>query len=215
MTARHPSLDDVERQTLVALADLAAGQKGFRHGRVRGWVPGPMVKDVVGVFSGGWRLPRLRTAGLVCSEAIPDAGRARNPIRLWRITQAGEDEVARLRDRPPRRISPPRSDPEDRHHIYMTRLAWDLLSFLQSYDGMVAWLAIREDSDKARRARFHLDDVTVLVKRGFVARENRGTRTKPKTWVGVTPLGRQVQATDLRSGRSMVKLRLGGSQDDK
>ena len=212
MTAPHPVVNDVERKTLAALADLAAARKGFMHRRVRGWVPGPEVKDVTGVFSGGWRLPRLRQVGFVCSDPVPDAGRARNPVRLWRITQAGEDEVARLQDRPPRRIPKPRSNADDRDQIYMTRRDWNLLSLLQRLEGPVAWEAARAAGD-ARRGRFHLDDLTVLLKRGFVVRENRGTKTKPKTWVAVTSLGRQVQATDVKSGKWMVKLRVGGCEE--
>lgn len=210
MRPAGPALDAVERKTLASLADLAASRRGFKRRRVRGWVPGPVMRDLVGVINAGWRLPRLRSLGLVTSEPAQDAGRPRNPIVLWRITQLGEDEVARLMDRPARRIPKPREDPEDKHQIYVPRGAWDFLTVLQRHDGFVPWETARSESNQRYRSNFWYDDLTLLLNRGFAARENRGTRQKPETWVAATASGRQVRASDLKASKSLVQLHVPG-----
>lgn len=64
------------------------------------------------------RLQRLREAGWVLGEPVPDPGRPRQPIVIWRITQDGENELARVEGRQPAALSPPRPDPKDTGLIY-------------------------------------------------------------------------------------------------
>lgn len=209
MTAQAVVLQEVERQALTTLADLAASKRAFEHARARGWVPGPVVKEVVGRMNAGWRFPRLRKLGFITSERIADAGRPRNAIVLWRITQEGEDEIARLEGRPARHIAPPRPHPDDQHHIYITARSWSLLATLQGRDGFVPWRDVQYTRLARRRTRVWMEDLTLLLNRGFVARENRGSRTRPEIWVAATATGRQVRPSDLKSSKSLVKIRVG------
>jgi hypothetical protein len=213
MTRVKGELDAVEQATLTALADLATNGRGFRRARVRGWVPGPEVKTVVGTISAGWHLPRLRELGLVTSKAVPDEGRPRNPLVMWRITQAGENEVARRLDREPRRIARPREDPMDERQIYVGRRAWDLLSVLQQHAEWLPWEAVDGEATIAFRSRFWHDALTILLNRGFAIREKRVGTPKSIVWVVATDAGRRVEATDLKASRTTAQLRV-GAQDE-
>lgn len=208
MSEAPSPLDKVEVRTLSALADLAARRSGFKRCRVRGWVPGPQMKDVVGASGAGWRLPRLRNLGLVTSDATTDAARPKNPIVMWRVTQLGEDEVTRHLGRPARSIARARSDPEDEYQIYISQRAWNSLSVLQQSDGFVTWDAAQRAASAAHRFRFWHDDLTILLNRSFAARENRGTSKRSELWVTATELGRQVRATDLKASKVLVQLRI-------
>lgn len=208
MNDAQSMLDKVEIQTLTALADLAAKRSGFKRCRVRGWVPGRQVKEVVRISGAGWRLPHLRDLGLVASHATTDAARPRNPIVMWRITQPGEDELAKHFDRPARSISRPREDPTDQLQIYVSRRAWNFLSVLQKHEGFVTWDAAQHEASATHRSRFWRDDLTILLNRNFAARENRGTSKRPAVWVAATAIGRLVQATDLNASKVLVQLRV-------
>jgi hypothetical protein len=212
MNEAQSPLDKVELRTLIALADLAARRSGFKRWRVRGWVAGPQIKDVVGTPGASWRLPRLRERGLLSSDATTDAARPRNPIVMWRVTQLGENHIATRLDRPARSIARPRKDPDDEYQIYISRRAWNFLSVLQQSDGFVTWDAAQRVAAAAHRSRFWHDDLTIIITRGFAARENRGTRKQPEIWVTATELGHQVRATDLKASKILVQLRVPGGR---
>jgi hypothetical protein len=208
MTGAAMELDSVERRTLIALADLAVNGRAFRRRAVRGWVPGPELKTVVGATGASWRLPRLRKLGFITSHAVPDAGRPRNPLVMWRITQAGEDAIASLLKREPRRIPRPREDPRDQYQIYVGRRAWELLSLLQRHEGWLTWEQVAREAAAELESRVWPDALTILLTRGFAQREKRAGTPKSTVWVTATAAGRQVEATDLKASAATAQLRV-------
>jgi hypothetical protein len=198
-------LVEIEIQTLKALREIALAGKGWRRGTVRGWVLGVDVNDLVnGWYGAVYHLPRLRLAGWVQSEPVRDPGRPRNQ----RITQAGEDELARVEGRAPAVIEAPHPVPSDNRQIFVSRRVWACLAVLQRHDAPVTW----RDVERGIHERFgfwiYPDHVQMLLNRGFAEREERGSGREKVTWLAATPLGRAVRLADGAASESIVQLRL-------
>lgn len=201
-------LAPIEIETLRVLRETALAGKGWHRGGVRGWVLGTEMNDAVRWYGAVQHLQRLRLAGWLQSETVHDPARPRNPLFLWRITQAGEDELARVESRDPVPIGAPHPVPSDRRQIFVSRRVWACLAVLQRHDAPATWQDIERETHERFRLWIYTDQVQLLLNRGFAEREDQGTGREKVTWLVATPLGRAVRLADAKTSTSMVQLRL-------
>ena len=201
-------LDELELLTLRTLRRLAVEGIGWRWSGVRGWALGSEVTERTGHHGANYRLPRLRAAGWATSAEVSDPGRSGNPVTLWRITQAGEDEVARVDGREPVLVSVPRPSRTDGRTIFVGRRMWACLSELQRAEGPVPWPELERRIHQRTKLWARLDDLKLLVNRGFAEREDRGTGREKVIWFSATAPGRAVRLADGRASRALVQLRV-------
>lgn len=201
-------LDEREMLALKALRQLAVEGEGWRWSGVRGWALGAEVSDRAGDRGAIYRLPRLRVAGWVTSAEVGDAGRSRNPVTLWRITQAGENELARLDGRDPVVLPVRRPSRADAQTIFVGRRMWACLSELQRAEGPVSWPALERGVRERLKLWARLDDLKLLGNRGLAEREDRGTGRDKVIWFSATTRGRAVRLVDGRTSETLVQLRV-------
>jgi hypothetical protein len=201
-------LDERELLMLTTLRQLAVENEGWRWSGVRGWALGAEVSERAGDRGAIYRLPRLRAAGWAASVEVSDAGRPRNPVTLWRVTQAGEDELARLAGRAPAVLAVPRPSRADARTIFVGRRMWACLSELQRAEGPVPWPELERRVRERLEIWGRLDDLKLLINRGFAEREDRGAGREKVIWFSATPRGRAVRLVDGRTSETLVQLRV-------
>lgn len=202
------ALDEDEIAALRVLRTAAVEGKGWKRGKVRGWMLASEINDRADSSVASYRLQRLREAGGVLGEHVLDPGRPRQPLVIWRITQGGEDELARVEARDPVRIAPPRPDPADVGVIYTSRDAWTCLTVLQSHPGAVRWADVVEKVHRRFRAWVYPDDVKMLLTRGLAVRTDEGPGNRKAVWLHATPAGRAVRLADGKTHPDVVQLRI-------
>lgn len=207
MAARR-ALDEVEVATLKVLRDAAVAGRRWRRGRVRGWVLGTEMNALAGKYGAAYCLQRLRAAGWVHSEAVRDPGRLGSPLVIWRVTQGGEDALARIEERKAAPISTPRHDPRDDQIIYISRRAWVCLAVLHRHASPVMWRVLEQETHQRFRVHLRPDDVTMVLNRGLAEREDRGSGREKVTWLAATPLGRAARLMDGRTSETLVQVRI-------
>lgn len=205
---RRRALDEDEIAALRVLRTAAVEGKGWKRGKVRGWMLGSEINDRADSSIASYYLRRLRVAGWALGEHVLDPGRPHQPLVIWRITQAGENELARVEDRDPVRIAPPRSDPGDAGVIYTSRDAWSCLSVLQSHPGAVRWADVVDKVHRRFRAWVYPDDVKMLLTRDLAVRTDEGSGKQKVVWLHATPAGRAVRLADGRTSTDIVQLRI-------
>jgi hypothetical protein len=211
---RRREIDRDEARVLGVLHDTALAGKGWKRGRVRGWALGGEINDWTGSSTASSYLTRLRAVGLVQGEPAHDPGRAGRPLVLWRITQAGEEAVARWEEREPAKIAPARRDPRDEGVVYIGRRAWQCLAVLQAQPESITWTDLVEQARRRFRDWVYLDDVRMLLNRGLVARESDGTGRSTVIRLRATPRGRRVRLLDGKASPELVQLRTLEPRDD-
>jgi DNA-binding transcriptional ArsR family regulator len=202
------ALDDDEIAALRVLRTTAVEGKGWKRGKVRGWMLASEINEGADSSIASYHLRRLREAGGVLGEHVRDPGRPRQPLVIWRITQGGEDELARVEVRDPVRIARPRPDPGDAGVIYTSRDAWSCLSVLQSHPGPVRWADIVEKVHRRFRAWVYPDDMKMLLTRGLAVRTDEGSGKKKVVWLHATPVGRAVRLVDGKTNTDIAQLRI-------
>lgn len=202
------ALDEDEVAALRVLRTLAVEGKGWKRGKVRGWALGSEVNDRADSPIASLRLQRLRERGWVIGEQVHDPGRPGQPLVIWRITQEGEDELARAEGREPVRIAPTRRDPRDAGLIYTSRDAWACLAVLQSHPDPVRWPDLMAEAHRRFRASVYLDDVKMLLTRGMATRADEGSGRDKVVWFHATAAGRAVRRVDGKTNPALVQLRL-------
>lgn len=202
------ALDEDEIAALRVLRTLAVDGKGWKRGKVHGWALGSEVNDRADSPVATYHLQRLRKARWVSGEPVRDPGRPGQPLVIWRITQEGEDELARLEGREPLRIEPVWPDPRDAGLIYTSRDAWASLAVLQSHPGPVRWPDLVDEAHRRFRASVYLDDVKMLLARGLAARADEGSGKDKVIWFHATEAGRSVRLVDGRTNPTLVQIRL-------
>jgi hypothetical protein len=204
---RRP-LDEDELSALRVLRAIAVEGRGWKRGKVRGWALGSEINNHAGNSIASYRLQRLREAGWVLGEHVRDPGRPRQPLVIWRITQDGEGELARVEDRDPVRIAPPRPDPRDAGLIYTSRDAWACLSVLQSHSGPVRWADLVEEVHRRFRAWVYPDDARMLLTRRLAVRTEEGSGREKVVRLEATAPGRAGRLADGRTSEEIVQLRI-------
>jgi hypothetical protein len=202
------ALDEDEIAALRVLRTAAVEEKGWKRGKVRGWMLGSEVNDRADSPVATYHLQRLRKARWASSEPVHDPGRPGQPLVIWRITQEGEDELARLEGREPVRIAAPRPDPKDAGLIYTSRDAWACLAVLQSHPDPVRWPDLTAEARRRFRASVYLDDVKMLLTRRLAERQDEGSGRDKILWFHATPAGRSVRLADGKTNPAIVQLRL-------
>lgn len=205
-------LDEYELLALRTLRQLAVESRGWRWSGVRGWALGSEVSERAGRHGAHYRLPRLRAAGWAASVEVGDAGRSGNPVTLWRITQAGEDELARLDGRDPACVAAPRPSRADARTIFVGRRMWACLSELQRADGPLSWPELERRVHERLKIWGGLDDPKLLINRGFAERGDRGTGREKVIWFLATARGRAVRLVDGRASETLMQLRVPASR---
>ena len=203
-------LDQDEIRVLSALSELADSRKGWKFGGVRGWILGTEVNDRTKSSTANLYLSRLRSAGLVFGERISDPGRPRQPLNLWSITQAGEEAIAKLEDREPRRIKAPKLTSDDARIIFISRAAWECLRALQVRREWVLWVQLADDVQALWGRIPHSDDIKPVLNRGFAAREEREGARGRRMFYRVTQPGMAVTLLDQKTNAEIVQLRVSG-----
>jgi hypothetical protein len=202
------ALDEDEVAALRVLHAIATEGKGWKRGKVRGWALGSEVNHRAESSIATHRLQRLRGAGWVLGEPVPDPGRPRQPIVIWRITQDGENELARVEGRQPAVIAPSRPDPKDAGLIYTSRDAWACLAVLHSRPDPVRWADLVDEVHRRFRTWVYLDDAKMLFTRALAKRNNQGSGREKVVWLHATPLGLAVRLVDGRTNTDVVQLRI-------
>lgn len=205
--ATRRAINSDEIDVLTVLQAVAVTGQGWRRGRVRGWLLGNELSKRLQSRVANLEIYRLREAGLVSGEAVFDAGRAKRPVVLWRITQAGAGALAQSLGHKPAVIPEPRPTKADASMIYVGRGLWYVLDYLQRNTGWARWKDLVTTYER-RRCWVEHDDVRLLTNRGFIERRDEGTGSGKIIWLSATPLGRSVRLADGRTSTSYVQLRL-------
>jgi DNA-binding PadR family transcriptional regulator len=207
-------IDADELHVLSVLSEAAATETGWKRGGVRGWLLGSEVNDRTH-SSAAYNLQRLRDLGLTTGETVPDPGRPRRPLVLWRITQQGEDQAAAKAGRDAGRIAEPVADPQDEGVVFITHDAWRCLSVLQGRSGLVAWSALVEEVRKRFRRGLYHEDAKLVVARGLAEEIVEGSGRDRVVSLTATPLGRTTLLVDGKASESLVQVRIGSNPGSK
>jgi hypothetical protein len=199
--------DEVELAILEALSRRVMGHHGWRYQGVEGWVLGVEAKRVLRTVQANHRLVSMRNRGLVCSADVYDPTNP-NLQLLWRITQAGENDLARLFARAPRKIPHPAPDEVNRGllHVFLTQKAWSCLAALQRRTSAVSWTELRYDVQHASAIDPHQDDVRVLLRRGLAVGELRDGGPRKQMWFSPSDRGRHVRLVDGSTSATLVQV---------
>lgn len=190
---------------LAPLSTHAREKRGWQRRGVRGWA----FTDELGAAAlvGAELLNAAAARGLVVREDVMDPGR-RLPLYINRITQAGEDLIARHEGRTAATITPPRRDltPADAETLYVPRGTWSGLRTLAAQPDADAWIPAA-----AMDARFDAEDRKFLLSRNLaqVRRPDSG-RANEGFLYRATPLGRGAKARDTTSSEVRVQIRVQG-----
>jgi DNA-binding PadR family transcriptional regulator len=204
---RRP-VDDEEIKPLRVLHELARTDAGWRRARVRGWALGTEVNCLADSVVATFHLQRLRQAGWVHSERVLDPGRLRAALLMWRITQAGANELARIEDRAAITVTSHITDRRDSNRIYFGRDAWRCLSVLQSQPGAIAWSELVDQFRRRFGGGVWEEDAQMLLNRHLATRESSGFgRTRVVRYMA-TATGRATRLTDGRTNREIVQVHL-------
>jgi hypothetical protein len=207
------AVDDDEIKPLRVLHELAKTGTGWRRARVRGWALGSEVNCLARSVIATTHLQRLRQAGWVHSERVLDPGRPGSALVMWRVTQAGENELARIEGRAAISIAPLRTDRRDCARICFSRDAWRCLAVLQSHPGAISWPQLIAEFQRRFGGALWQDDAKVLLNRRLATREDSGSgRTRVVRYMA-TATGRATRLTDGRTNREIVQVQLPVSQN--
>lgn len=206
------AVDDDEVKPLRVLHELARTGTGWRRARVRGWALGSEVNGLARSVVATSHLQRLRQAGWVHSERVLDPGRPRSALVMWRITQTGENELARIEGRTAITIPPLQPDRRDSTRIYFSRDAWRCLAVLQSHPGAIAWPQLVAEFRRRFRGALWQDDAKMLLNRRLATREDSGSGRTRVVWYMATATGRAARLTDGHTNRDVVQVQLPVSQ---
>jgi hypothetical protein len=202
------AVDDDEIRPLRVLSELARTGTGWRRARVRGWALGSEVNSLAKSVVATSHLQRLRQAGWVHSEPVLDPGRLRSALVMWRITQAGENELARIDGRAAITIAPLKTDRRDDSRIYFSRDAWRCLAVLQSHPGAISWPHLVAEFRRRFGGAVWQDDAKMLLNRRLATREDSGSgRTRVVRYMA-TATGRATRLIDGRTNREIVQVQL-------
>ena len=207
--ARRRDPDEADLAILEALSRRVQRHHGWRYRGVEGWILGVEAKRVLRTIQANRRLGIMRTRGLVCSTDVDDPTNP-NLQLLWRITQAGENELARLFARAPHTIPHPTPDEENRSvlHVFLTQKAWSCLAALQRRTSPVSWTELRGDVQHASAVDPHQDDVRSLIRRGLAVGELRDAEQRKQMWFSASDSGRLVRLVDGSTSATLVQVSL-------
>lgn len=198
-----------ESRLLRVLHQVIEGKKGWRWGRVRGWLLGSEINTLADSSVATQYLHRLRAAGMVRSETIPDPGRPGRGLVLWRLAQPGEDVLAASEGREALKISKPVRARSDAGVIFISRDAWAALAVLASHGG--SWVRSSDIAAEAG-ARFgvalYADDMQMLLNRGLALRGKLAESGKDVLRYRATELGLGVRLVDGVTNPEIVQVRL-------
>lgn len=202
-------LDDGEVKALRVLHAAAASNRGWRRGKVRGWLLGSEVNDRSSSSIASLSLQRLRNQGLVTGESVHDPGRRSQPVVIWRITQRGEDALAARDGRASIVVEPYRPHKRDAGIIYTARDAWHCLAVLQRHHPhWVKWAELVAEVRRRFGNWVYIDDTKLLLARGLAEREDEGEGRAKIIWFRATRLGAATQLADGAANPTIVQLRL-------
>ena len=206
--SRRREHDASELNALRALRKTVLEGRGWMRGGVRGWLLGAELNDLSGSSVASLSLQRLRGLGLVLGEPVRDPGRKQSPV-LWRLTQAGEAELARLEEREPALIPLPTPDPEDERVIYVGANAWRCLAVLRKHHPRwVRWRDMVAEARKRYAIWVYLSDTLILMSRGLAEREDEGEGRKKVIWFRATRAAQETRLLDDQASEEWVQIRL-------
>ncbi len=206
--SRRREHDGSELNALRALRKTVVEGNGWMRGGVRGWLLGAELNDLSGSSVASLSLQRLRRLGQVLGEAVRDPGRSQSPV-LWRITQAGETELARVEDREPGLIPPPVPDAEDERVIYISASAWRCLAgFKKHHPQWVRWRDVVGETRARHGIWVYLSDTFILLSRGLAEREDEGEGREKVIWFRATGAAHGTRLLDDRASEEWVQIRL-------
>src|SRR4028119_836292 len=170
--SRRKELDEAERKVLRTLRNTVVEDKGWTRGGVRGWLLGPEINDLANSSTGSLYLPRLAKLGLVEGDPVRDPGRSQ-PMKIWRLMQDGEHELAKLEERNAVEIALPELTQADQRIIYVSANAVAVLLVLKRHHPhWVKWTdVVREARKRAKTWVFH-SDAKLLLSRRLAERED-------------------------------------------
>lgn len=207
--SRRAELDESEMAGLRVLREAAARGEGWRRGGVRGWLLGTELNARSKSAVTSLYMQRLRRLGLVTGELVDDPGRPRQQPVIWRITQSGEDALARAEGRVSIAIEPHAPDPRDRECIYISRDAWNCLEVLRKHHPQwVKWRDVVAEARRRFRSWVYIDATRLLLKRGLAEREDEGEGRKKIVWFHATRRGLATRLIDGGASPDLVQLRL-------
>jgi hypothetical protein len=194
MSKPKPISDPVVR-VLSWLVDLAVQRAGYTVRGVPGWATAEQIETGTKTWGTAELMRAEAKRGRVLQHDARQPGDSR-PSWLYRVSQAGADQLAAARDTGPSRISPPLDQAESR--VLVRENAWHAIEGLRSaldpevrprrvwVEGEVGWRSSREltsamakeDEAAGRRYRwFTTDDLRWLVRLGYAEkRVIRGVR---------------------------------------
>jgi hypothetical protein len=206
--SRRREHDESELNALRTLRKTVLEGRGWMRGGVRGWLLGAELNDLSGSSVASLSLQRLRGLGLVLGESVRDPGRKQPPV-VWRLTQVGEMELARLEEREPEIIPLPVPDPEDERVIYIGANAWRCLAVLKKQHPR--WVRWRDAVAEVRRRHgswVYLSDTLTLMSRGLAEREDEGEGSGKVIWFRATTAAHATRLLDDRASTDWVQIRL-------
>ena len=189
------------------LRSFALQGEGWQRRGVRGWVFTPELTSRFPLCAD--HLTRFFRDGLISRDDVRDAIRT-NPINVHRITQAGENLLAEVEARTPVEIQPSGelSDTE-RHSIYMTAHAWQMLRILVSHDPD-EWISTAHITSQTG-IPVYTEDALFLLSRGLIERKKPiGMPSNAPMLHRATRLGRNAQAIDETTSTSHVHVHVPG-----
>lgn len=198
-----------ELRLLGVLHQVVGGKRGWRWGRVRGWVLGSEVNTLAASSVATHSLHRLRAAGMVDGVTVPDPGRPGRGHVLWRIAQPGEDALAEREGRAPLRIAKPARSRADTGVIFISRDAWAALAVLAAHPG--EWVRSAELAAEASHryaVALYVDDLRMLLTRNLALREERREGRKNVLVYRATEIGLGVRLVDGATNPEIVQVRL-------
>jgi len=184
MSKPKPISDPVVR-VLSWLLDLAVQRVGYTVRGVPGWATAEQIETGIKTWGTAELMRAEAKRGRVLQHDARPPGNSR-PSWLYRVSQAGVDQLAVARDTVPPRISPPLDQDEPR--VLVRENAWHAIEGLRSaadpevrprrvwVEGEVGWRSSREltsamakeDEAAGRRYRwFTTDDLRWLVRLGY------------------------------------------------
>jgi len=206
--SRRREHDGSELNALRTLRKTVVEGRGWTRGGVRGWLLGAELNDLSGSSVASLSIQRLRRFGLVVGEAVRDPGRAQPPV-LWRLTQAGEAELARLEERKPEIIPLPVPDPEDERVIYIGANAWRCLAVLRKqHPRWVRWRDAVAEVRTRHGTWVYLSDTLILMSRGLAEREDEGEGREKVIWFRATRAAHETRLLDDRASEDWAQIRL-------
>jgi hypothetical protein len=189
------------------LRSCAVQGEGWQRRGVRGWLFTP---ELTGQFPlCADHLTRFFREGRIVRADVRDAVRT-NPINVHRITQAGENLLAEIEARTAVEIQASGEPSEqERHSIYMTTHAWQILRILVARDPD-DWVSTTHLTSQARIA-VYTDDALFLLSRGLIERKKpTGMPTNAAMLHRATSLGRNAEAIDESTSTSHVHVHIPG-----